>query len=269
MARIIYNPGDKVIVTDPVGPEAVLGKILTIKKKMNDKHNTYYFEEIRSCLASHRFQRYYPSTDSEPGGKYNGWPNRETDEAALVLFNDRSLLDVITDALIISTHARIPAAVKVIRRIPLSCGDSAKVCVRSILEQWCQQSRSNQEMTVSHFRIVLSELQQYDYIEPSLVDQAQAIADHVYNAAESFQAVADGLKPEQEITQIMKIETKHFVNDQDIARLTLEEKVALIKNTEDKIAELQAIKTKSKMVSAEIIKLQAFLEKAVALFDDE
>lgn len=242
---------------------------------------------------------------------HNGWPNRETDEAAVVFFNDNNRLEYVREKLFKGKYISVNQAANMIRNIELNCGESDQICIRSILEDNLKthQKRFPDNVPASRYKAILRDIAaHFDYIEPSLEDQAQTTADSTQKTADSFQKVADGLKAREcpdcgymqftvysstldscrvcgqlvdrkpshpfddddspkEIKIIMKVETKHFVNDKDIAQMTLEEKTSLIKNTEDKITELCEVKVTSKMIKKEITKLELFLRQAVDLFD--
>ena len=311
MSKILYNPGDKVVVHDassPIDKYCSVGDVLTIVKKMNDNHNTYYVKEFSACIAASRFRLV---SAFKPVSHYDGWPNKETEEAAIVFFNDSNRLEYVREKLMKGKHISVDQAANMIRNIELSCGDSDQICIRSILEDNVRthQQRFADNIPASRYKTILHDIAaSFDYIiEPSLEDQAQAIADHTQKAADSFQKVADGLKRKEcpdcgctqfklysstldscincsqlvghnpshpiddspmEIKSIMKIETKHYVNDIDIATMTIDQKVALIKKTEDQIDELKKVKTESQMVRNEIAKLSKFLIEAVVLFDE-
>ena len=145
--------------------------------------------------------------------------------------------------------------------------NSENICVFSILRQYAIERLPEKEITSEHYQAIISDLHQlYPRKKPTLAGQAQAITDNIQRAANSFQAVADGLKPEiKEI--IMKVETKYFVNGRNINLMTLEEKIDLIKTTEDKIADLEKVEVTSKMIKKEITTLGLFLREAVELFD--
>lgn len=66
---------------------------------------------------------------------------------------------------------------------------------------------------------------------------------------------------------MMKIETKHFVNDVNVTALSTEDKIKLISETETQIRQLNSVATKSKLVAAEIAKAEVFLQKVNELFD--
>jgi len=74
-------------------------------------------------------------------------------------------------------------------------------------------------------------------------------------------------KEEKPKMKMMKFETKYFVNDTDASQLTTEQRIGLIRSTEQQIESLEAIKTKSTLVWEEIAKAKAFLDNIVTLFD--
>ena len=75
------------------------------------------------------------------------------------------------------------------------------------------------------------------------------------------------LEEEVQEIKLMKVQTIHYVNDKDISTYSVDQQVTLIATTEARIAELKSVKAKSKVITAEIAKLQDMLKAAVELFD--
>ena len=278
MTSINYQPRDKVLITIILreGSEDIplhLGNVVTIKSRHDNEEGVYTFFESDRQLRACCFVPYHYSSDTEKGGYYNGWPNRETDEAATVFFNNVKKLNVAKCYLVDAVHVDV---VRSASAIGSSFG--SEVCVHSILKQYTVDRLRDKDISSERYHAIINDIgENFKQRKPTLRARAQAIADysnagHLRDAT-SFIEGSALLPPvtipvQQEIKSIMKIETKHFVNEQDITTMSIEEKLQLIKNTEDKINELQAITTKSKMVTAETKKLQDFLTKAVELFDN-
>jgi len=275
MDNVKYKPGDKVLVIDPTGNRNGcfnLGDVLTIKICAGTAGNFYEFFETDQWLPDKCFVPYHPSTDTEKGGCYNGWPNRETDEAALVFFNDAQMLREADEYLVDAMHASVHQSAQLIKRIKINSGLSTQICVHSILKQYAVDRLHDTDISSARYHAIVKDLEsQFPQKKPSARARAQAIADHSENRSKITSALTvsanENSNPAPQEIKIMKVETKHFVNGQDINSMSLEEKVQLIKVTEDKIADLEAVKTESKMVTAEIEKLKKFLADVVSLFD--
>lgn len=270
---IEYRKGDKVIVTRDFG-KAKLGDILTINQKRND--DMYSFKSINYCLREQSFKPYHPNSD-EYLDKYDGWVNAATAEAAMVFFNDSSMIKRINAELIGRVYANVKNASGIIRSADInSCHNRQEICTRAILEKWITEEQVNHDVTDSRFKAVMDDLgSHFDFIDPSLEDQAQNIAAERFPEHRKFVASLL-LKPEMENQNIMsesqvisRVSTKNYINGADVANLDTNTKVGFIKATEDQIADLEKVKTPSKMVAKEIASLKENLKKAVELFDAE
>lgn len=107
-------------------------------------------------------------------------------------------------------------------------------------------------------------------IEGDLKTIKQEVADHLTQAANSFQSLANNLK---EIimskTEIITIETKTLINGVDITTFKDSEIYSLIAAQEAEIETLDKIKTKPKKLVAEIEKRKAGIEALVAYLDSK
>lgn len=98
----------------------------------------------------------------------------------------------------------------------------------------------------------------------------QEVADHLTQAANSFQSLANNLK---EIimskTEIITIETKTLINGVEISTFKDSEIYSLIAAQESEINSLEQIKAKPKKLIAEIEKRKAGIEALVAYLDSK
>ena len=93
----------------------------------------------------------------------------------------------------------------------------------------------------------------------------EEIKEHITAANESMDRIEAALSPKEAI--IMKVETKHFVNGQEVNTYDADSQAALILNTEKEIEKLKAVKTPTKAIAAKINELEKFLTDAVETFN--
>lgn len=107
-------------------------------------------------------------------------------------------------------------------------------------------------------------------VEVPLERLQQEVADHLTQAANSFQSLANNLK---EIimskTEIITIETKTLINGVEISTFKDSEIYSLIAAQESEINSLEQIKAKPKKLIAEIEKRKAGIEALVAYLDSK
>lgn len=108
--------------------------------------------------------------------------------------------------------------------------------------------------------------------QPQYKGIQQEIDEHLKKASAHLASHVDNLVFNQltkEKVMSLKIETKTFVNGDEIAKLSVEALVSLIRRTEDEIRSLEALESKPKKVVAKIEELKAGLAKLVEFADAE
>jgi hypothetical protein len=269
MTILEYQPGDKVIIIDDRPRNDIFGKVYTIKKKKGYGSDLYLFEEVSFGLLPKRFKHYIPQDPNMPA-PYDGWVNEATNYAAMVFFNDGDLIRKVRNLIVDGPHAGTSQAMNVIHHadIPSHINREA-ICTRAILEQWLKSELNNVNLSNSRYNAVISDLKAWDYMKMSKEDQAYAIADKNHKSNLAAEQLFPPIEKKKEKEFMMKLETKHYVNDKELSSMSTEERIQVLADTEAHINKLKEVRVKSKLVDAEIEKAQTFLDNAVKLFDGE
>jgi hypothetical protein len=208
--------------------------------------------------------------------EWEGWLNEATYHAAIVVFNDTSVLKRIDDQL--KNNCLLgPTGLTNYITIPSHLG-SKDVDAWGIQWQRLNDLLEDGKITQESFEKLKPKFnsagsdcrsRRFNLLGAAGFDHNN---DPFFDYAATFslpQIVNNPQPQEQETPFTMKVETKYFVNGTDIVSYSIDQKVALIQKTECQIADLKLVKTQSKMVATEIQKLEDFLAQIVELFDKE
>jgi len=189
----------------------------------------------------------------------NGWLNEETEEYNLCLTNDRLPLADFHDKLTTSSLSV---------EYMTSLGNSQRMDWKDIA-------------LVDFFEIAFNQLSYLRSSDQISEDVHELLATYLNNSPLfdrhcRLKAVEHNLEPEpkpkpkpkeekKEMNQTF--ETKHFVNDVNVATMSTADKIGVIRDAETHLNDLMSIEVKSKLVDAEIGKAKEFLRQVTEQFD--
>lgn len=267
MAKPEFAIGSKILLIDAQGlEEQFLGDVYTVTSNQKYSCNV---QEHPKALNRARFIYYVPSDPNRIGNnKYGGWVNAETAEAALCFFNDADALRLVERAFLNDHLPKMPHTNVVTKYIAQKYRQF--IDIKAILQEWCDtaEERGVEGLTENRRKAIDALLDKYlKQINLTRAEEAQQIADKRFWADKKMTDTTTATEVSKPKEFQMKVETKHYVNETEVSSMSIDQKVELIRNTEKRIAELQEVKTKSKMVSDEIERIQEFLANITKLFD--
>lgn len=215
---------------------------------------------------------------------WEGWLNNDTHHAAMVLFNDRRLIDKIDGYIKKGTlQDALSLQLSVKGQLPPDCRVE-NVDAWSIQYHRAKELHENGELTDAQMcahKVALNKdssscrKMRMELLEKNGFKTTDPFFDHegAWRALEAHEAIHatinESINPEPPMEATLKLEitTINYVNGNDIAKLSLDQQVDLISKTEKRIEELSALKTKSKAITKEIETLEANLAKLVEIID--
>jgi hypothetical protein len=193
---------------------------------------------------------------------FDGWANSATQGFAIVLWNDAAILKRLD--LLIKRGLRSRAGIKLL--VPREDWWDGEIDTYSIIFQRASELLDQDVIDnnrLGDVKIYLDGSDHKKFLMSTV--SVNCCSAKILNSNSS-----EARQPEKEKDMkctISKIENVTFVNGMDARKITLDEQIDLIRNTENRINELEAVKTKSKKISEEIERLKNSVADFVALMD--